>query len=147
LLYSTGNRLSLAFWRFQNYSPAATYNNKRNSADLLKVPLNKELADINTAKTLITKTLDGISKSNSSEEVLSLFNDYQNTVDTQNLPTQMTGLGRDAEYQKFKMDTDAEFATNAGGSGEMALLQAQCEQIRQQMPPTGVYSPPSNGGL
>jgi hypothetical protein len=123
------------------------YTNKKSSTDTLKSSISSELSKISTTKTLITSTINAISTSNSSEEIFILFTDYQNTVDSQNLPTQTTGLSREGEMEQFKFDSAAEFSASEAGAGQMLQLQTTCDQIRQQMATGGVYVPPSNGGL
>lgn len=128
-------------------SANSIYTNKKSSTDTLKSSISSELSKISTTKTLITSTINAISTSNSSEEIFILFTDYQNTVDSQNLPTQTTGLSREGEMEQFKFDSAAEFSASEAGAGQMLQLQTTCDQIRQQMATGGVYVPPSTGGL
>lgn len=95
----------------------------------LKNTLTQELSLIATAKTLVTETLSKIQASNSSEEIAALFTNYQNTVDSGNLPNSGAAALRDGEYITFQGNVEQSVSQN----GAIYNFKQECSQIRQQL--------------
>lgn len=110
-------------------SALAYYQSKSDANSTLQVRINTELELVATTRTLVTDTLNRITSSQSSEEILSLFNSYQNQVDSQNLPNFMSGGTRQAEYITFRGDIDQSLAEG----GAVYNFKADCATIRQQI--------------
>jgi hypothetical protein len=105
------------------------YQSKTGSNTTLQTKITEEIRLIGTTKTLVANTIDKINSSQSSEEILTTFNSYQNQVDSQNLPNIMTGATREGEHATFKGEIDQ--ASLEGGA--LFTYNADCTAIRQQL--------------
>ncbi len=89
-----------------------------------KAPSVKTLNSITTARTLINDTLISIASSQSSEEILSLFNNYQR----QDIPSLSMAAMRESEFIPFKDNLDAEIAS---AIPQLTTLADECVSIGQ----------------
>ena len=113
-------RVTAAF----SFHSTATTTNAR-----LRATIGEELSLIATTTALVTTTLSAIQASNSSEVILNLFNDYQNRVDTEGLPSQTSGGIREGEYTSFKGNVDQSLSEG----GAVFIFKADCAAIRGQL--------------
>lgn len=102
---------------------------KTTSNGSLKTKLVEELGLIETTKGIISSALSTINSSQSSEEILAVFNSYQNQVDSQNLPNIMTRATREGEYATFKGENDQSVIEG----GALHTHNNDCVSIRQQI--------------
>jgi hypothetical protein len=104
------------------------YTNKRAALDGARSTIATEQSLIGTTRNLISTTISKLTASNSSQDISSIFNDYQNQVDTQNLPTQITGPQRGGDYQTFVGTAAQDTATG----GAITTFRATCQNTRTQ---------------
>ncbi len=105
------------------------YQTKTESNNALNSRLQQELSLVGTTKTLVSDTITSINNSQSSEEILSLFKNYQNRIDSERLPDLTAGATREGEYITFKMEVDG--STTDGGP--LHTYNNDCASIRQQL--------------
>ena len=108
---------------FDFYATASSTNAR------LRTNIAQELNLIATTTALVTTTLNAIQTSNSSEVILNLFNEYQNRVDTEALPSQLSGGVREGEYISFKGSVDQSLSEG----GAIFTYKADCAAIRWQL--------------
>lgn len=89
-----------------------------------KAPSIKTLNSITSARVIINDTLISIASSQSSEEVLSLFNNYRQ----QDIPSLSMAAVRESEFITFKDSLDAEIAS---AIPKLTELTEECAQIQQ----------------
>lgn len=90
-----------------NLARARTYySDSYDSINQLRARISDDASVINRTRTLITETSSKIKESLSSEEILNLFNSYQEEIDSEDLPGIMAGALRDGEYITFKGEVD-----------------------------------------
>ncbi len=88
----------------------------------------KNLNSIGTTRTLINDTLLSMGASQSTGEIIALFNDYQKKIDTPpGLPGISTASIREGDLITFKSDVSQETSS----TGTITALNTQCAQIRQ----------------
>lgn len=107
----------------------AYYAERLSQTNQLKGRIEQDIALVVIAKKLITDTLSTIEKSQSSEEILNAFNDYQNTVDTQNIPGITAGATREGEYTSYKGEVDQADALN----GPLYSYNTTCTTLREKI--------------
>ncbi len=117
------------------------YQNKKSALDSTRSTIVTEQSLIGTTRNLISTTISKITASNSSEAISDIFNNYQNQVDTQNLPTQTTEPRRGGDYQIF---VGAAQQDNLTG-GVITTFRTQCQNIRAEQGNSS-YSG-ENGGI
>lgn len=90
------------------------YGNKKSALDSTRSTIAMEQSLIGNTRDLINTTISKLTSSNSSQDISNIFNDYQNQVDAQNLPTQISGPQRVGDYRTFVGEAARDNAT--GGS-------------------------------
>jgi hypothetical protein len=104
------------------------YQSTTQSNTVLKNNLSQELGKISTAKTLVSNTISQINASNSSQEITSLFNTYQSTVESQGLPGITAAATRDGEYINFQGTVEQSMSQ----VGPLYGYKETCSSIRAQ---------------
>ena len=66
--------------------------------------------------------------SNSSQEIYTLFNDYQNQADAQRWPNAMTRATREGDYQTYKINSQQD----VGAGGDITSYANKCVVIGSQ---------------
>lgn len=88
----------------------------------------KNLSKIGETRNLISDTLASISKSQSSEEMTSLFSSYQKKVDTLGLPDYSAAAERQSDLINFRSEIQQE----AGRTGTLPVHTSNCSTVRAQ---------------
>ncbi len=94
-----------------------------------KASLNAELAKISETNTLIASTINTLQTSNSTDEITSTFQNYQNQLRDRNLPNLTSGVAREGDRLMF--NSSVQVSTMQGG--QYYNLNATCGTIRQQI--------------
>ncbi len=121
----------------------AYYAERLSQTNQLKARIEQDIALVIAGKKLIANTLTTITNSQSSEEILTTFNDYQNMVDTQNIPGITAGATREGEYTSYKGEVDQSDAL----SGPLYSYNTTCTTLRQQFDSNRNNNSNSNGGV
>lgn len=109
------------------------YNNKKGAVDTVYKKISSELNNITSLRNFIATNISDISKSNSTEEIINMFNYYQNQVDSKGLPTITTSAQRQGELQTYKFSVQQDTGGIPGSSGNIPYYKAQCDQLRTQL--------------
>lgn len=104
------------------------YTPKKAATDTLRNSISTELSKIGTTRTFVTETLTRIRASNSSEEISSIFNNYQNRVDRENLPTITSAPVREGEYIMYRSTVQED----TGANGNIPAFRSECDRLRAQ---------------
>ncbi len=104
-----------------------------------KAPSIKTLNSITAARVIINDTLISIASSQSTEEVLSLFNNYQQ----QDIPSLSMASIRESEFITFKDSLDDEITL---ATVKLTSLTNECAEIRQSYSQQNNQSNGGNGG-
>lgn len=118
------------------------YNTESTNNTAIRNRLQAEINLIATTAQLISSTLTAMRGTNSSQELLSVWQKYQDTVSTQGLPTINDGPAREGEYITFQEKVDSAF--REGGS--MTGYNAQCASITAQQQELQRYQQFDRGG-
>lgn len=109
------------------------YADRQSQVDDLKNTLTLELQNIDSAEDLISKTTATITASNSSQEIMTTFTGYTNTIDIKNYPTSQAVAERPGELNKSKLDMSDDFKDIPSGSTvreNAKTVQDSCNQLR-----------------
>jgi hypothetical protein len=101
------------------------YAGRQAKVTAIKNIIIPELSKITEANQLINTTRSILSTATSSETISVAFTNYQNTVESQGLPTEIAAAERDGQYQKDKADVDSDT--------QVETYKNTCEAIRQQL--------------
>lgn len=107
-----------------NYANSLTNNN-----NTLKAKIDNELSLIATTRTLISETQTKINNSESTQEILDIFNDYLNTVTSKGLPSMTSGGTRDAELIGYKSEAEQ----NLMEGGSLVWYITDCGTLRAEL--------------
>lgn len=91
--------------------------------------INSELGKIDTAGTLVASTISTIQTSNSTDEITSTFQNYQNQIRSQGLPDMTARIARESDLVRFN---GAVQVSNIQG-GQYYNYNASCSSIRQEI--------------
>jgi hypothetical protein len=111
----------------------AFYNKRQASVTPVKNMITDELQSLTGARNLAEKTVASLKVSNSSKEISTIFNDYQDAVDLNGYPTSQTELIRQGEYTKNKFNVDNDTNTDPSHLGEMARTYQTCQTLGTSM--------------
>ena len=104
-------------------------SNTKNTNLATKASLVTELGKISTTSTLVNNTINTIQTSNSTAEITTTFQNYQNQVKTQGLPDLTAGISREGDRVMFT--TNVQISTIDGG--QYFNFNADCNSIRQEI--------------
>jgi hypothetical protein len=122
-------------------SAFAFYDKRQATVTPVKNMLIEELDNISSARTLAEETSTAIKASNSSKEISTIFNDYQDTVDLNSYPTSQTEPTRRSEYTKNKHQVDNDTSSSDPSKlGEMASKLQECRNIATSLNNNNSYN-------
>ncbi len=101
----------------------------KNANSGVKVSITAELGKIDVTNALITDTINTIQTSNSTQEITTAFQNYQNQVRDQRLPDLTSGVAREGDRISFT--GSVQISTMQGGT--YYNYNASCASIRQEI--------------
>lgn len=96
---------------------------------------NTNLTNIDTTRALVNDTLDFVTTSKSTQEILNKFTQLQSELDRRNLPSLTYAAKREAEL----VNLNSQITQDQSSIGKITTLNAQCTQIRQSMTPANTF--------
>lgn len=116
------------------------YTTKKNESDTLRSTVTSEIASINTTRTLINTTKTTIENSNSTEEILDTFSSYTDTINNNDLPSEISGLTRESDVISYESNVSLairdvgdprgdEPVYGATANGEITIQKNKCASI------------------
>ncbi len=112
----------------QTSSAYLYYENRKDINLTTKIRIDAEKTPLIEAQNYLKTSIEKINASNSSEEILNIFTEYQNKVDGGIIPDATTGPTREGEYLSFKGEIDQ----SIGQDGQLYTLNNTCVTLRQQ---------------
>lgn len=117
----------------------AYYNSKKTATETLKTEITNELSLVDQTRALVNGTQNTITNSNSTEEIIATLDNYNSTVENNNLPSPVNGAAtREGDVVSYKADTDKDSADyfsavgNDSLDGNITKLNRQCVAIRTE---------------
>lgn len=113
------------------------YSNQKVTTNNLKIEITKELSLVEETSNLVGNTLNIITNSNSTDEISATFEEYNDTVENNNLPSVTSGTTREGDIISLRTKREDETRDLTGTEGAenfngiITKLKKECTAIGQ----------------